>query len=194
LRCFCQDDGHCFCREDQIKEEFLSVLWAIQKAMVTYGMKYVIRLSLWDPNKREKYLWEPEVWEKSQALLEKILVENKIEYETAIWEAAIYGPKMDLVSKDSLWRERQISTIQLDFIMPQRFKLVYTDSDGKEKTPVMIHRAIIWSPERFMWILIEHYAWAFPLRLAPVQVKIVPVAEPFTKYAQAIKTQMHDAW
>ena len=130
LRCFCQDDGHCFCREDQIKEEFLAVLWIIQKALITYGMNsYTIRLSLRDPNKREKYLWEPEVREKSQKLLEEILIDNKIEYIKAEWEAAIYGPKMDIIMKDSLWRERQISTIQLDFIMPQRFKLTYINND-----------------------------------------------------------------
>ena len=194
LRCFCQDDGHCFCREDQIKAEFVSVLWIIKKAMSTYGMEYVIRLSLWDPNKREKYLWEPQTREKSQKLLEEILIENNIEYTKAEWEAAIYWPKMDLVAKDSLWREFQISTIQLDFIMPQRFKLIYKDSDGWEKTPVMIHRAIVGSPERFMWILIEHYAGAFPLWLAPVQIQFVPVAENFITYAKQIATQMKEQW
>ena len=194
LRCFCQDDGHSFCREDQIKEEFISVLWIIKKAMATYGMQYNIRLSLWDPNKREKYLWEPETREKSQKLLEEILVENKIEYTKAEWEAAIYWPKMDLVAKDSLWREFQISTIQLDFIMPQRFKLTYKDSDGWEKTPVMIHRAIVGSPERFMWILIEHYAGAFPLWLAPVQIQLVPVAWNFVDYANQIVAKLKAQW
>lgn len=195
LRCFCQDDGHCFCREDQIKEEFLAVLWIIQKALITYGMNsYTIRLSLRDPNKREKYLWEPEVREKSQKLLEEILIDNKIEYIKAEWEAAIYGPKMDIIMKDSLWREWQISTIQLDFIMPQRFKLAYINNEGKEVTPIMIHRAIIWSPERFMSILIEHYAWAFPLWLAPEQIKIVPVADPFIDYANKVAAEMKDKW
>ena len=194
LRCFCQDDGHCFCREDQIKSEFISVLWIIKQAMSTYGMEYAIRLSLWDPNKREKYLWEPQTREKSQKLLEEILIENNIEYTKAEWEAAIYWPKMDLVAKDSLWREFQISTIQLDFIMPQRFKLTYKDSDGWEKTPVMIHRAIVGSPERFMWILIEHYAGAFPLRLAPVQIQLVPVAENFIAYANQVASEMKAQW
>ena len=194
LRCFCQDDGHCFCREDQIKSEFISVLWIIKKAMSTYWMEYAIRLSLWDPNKREKYLWEPQTREKSQKLLEEILIENNIEYTKAEWEAAIYWPKMDLVAKDSLWREFQISTIQLDFIMPQRFKLTYKDSDGWEKTPVMIHRAIVGSPERFMWILIEHYAGAFPLRLAPVQIQLVPVAENFIAYANQVASEMKAQW
>ena len=177
LRCFCQDDGHCFCREDQIREEFLAVLVAIKKAMITYGMEYTIRLSLWDSSESEKYLGSTEVWEKSQKLLEEILVENKIEYFKAEGEAAIYGPKMDLISHDSLGRKWQISTIQLDFIMPERFGLKYVDADGKEKTPVMIHRAIVGSPERFLGILIEHYAGAFPVWLSPVQIKVLSVGE-----------------
>jgi len=189
LRCFCQDDGHCFCREDQIKEEFLSVLGIIKEAMATYGMPYKIRLSLWDPKKPEKYLGEPAVWEKSQKLLTEILIENKIDFVSAEGEAAIYGPKMDLISRDSIGREWQLSTIQLDFIMPERFKLVYTDSNGKEKTPVMIHRAIIGSPERFMGIIIEHYAGAFPVWLSPVQVKIVSVAETHISASQKLAAE-----
>jgi len=186
LRAFAQDDGHCFCREDQIKDEFLSVLGIIKKAMEIYKMKYNIRLSLWDPKHPEKYLGEPKIWEKSQKLLEEILVENKIDYIKAEGEAAMYGPKMDLISKDSLGREWQISTIQLDFIMPERFGLKYTDSNGKEVTPVMIHRAIVGSPERFLGILIEHYAGAFPLWLAPVQVKVIPVRTNHNEYAKEI--------
>jgi threonyl-tRNA synthetase len=186
LRAFCQDDGHCFCREDQIKEEFLSVLGVINKTMKVYDMNYKIRLSLWDPEHPEKYLGDAPVWEKSQKLLEEILIENKIDYYKAVGEAAIYGPKMDLVSKDSIGREWQISTIQLDFIMPERFGLKYTDSDGTAKTPVMIHRAIVGSPERFLGILIEHYAGNFPLWLAPVQVKVIPVRTSHNEYAKKV--------
>jgi len=186
LRCFAQDDGHAFCREDQIKNEFENVLAVIKKALLAYGMNYKIRLSLWDPEKPEKYLGDSTVWEQSQKLLEAILNDNKIEYERAVGEAAIYGPKMDIITKDSLGREWQISTIQLDFIMPQRFKLTYTDSDGKEKTPVMIHRAIIGSPDRFMGILIEHYSGNFPLWLSPVQVKVIPVRENHNEYAKKV--------
>jgi threonyl-tRNA synthetase len=177
LRSFCQDDGHSFCREDQIKDEFNLVLGAISKALKVYGMNYKIRLSLWDEAKKEKYLGEPDVWEKSQKLLEEILKENKIEFFIGVGEAAIYGPKMDLITTDSIGREWQISTIQLDFIMPKRFDLKYTDKDGKEKTPVMVHRALIGSPERFMGILIEHYGGNFPLWLAPVQVKVIPIGD-----------------
>lgn len=192
LRGFRQDDGHCFCREDQIKDEFKSVLSIIEKAMKTFGMNYKIRLSLWDPKHPEKYLGEKKVWTKSQQLLEEILVENKIEHFKTEGEAAIYGPKMDLISKDSLGREWQLSTIQLDFIMPGRFGLKYIDSDGKEKTPVMIHRAIIGSPERFFGILIEHYAGAFPVWLSPVQVAIIPISEKHDNYAKEIEKQLKE--
>ena len=190
LRCFAQDDGHCFCREDQIKEEFLNILKIIKICLDTYKMNYKIRLSLWDPEHQEKYLGEPAVWEKSQKLLKEILKENKIEHSIGIGEAAIYGPKMDLISTDSLGREWQISTIQIDFIMPQRFQLSYIDADGKEKTPVMIHRAIIGSPERFLGILIEHYAGAFPTWLSPVQVMLIPVSENHADGAEKISEEL----
>jgi threonyl-tRNA synthetase len=193
LRGFSQDDGHSFCREDQIKDEFASVLSAIEKAMKTYGMNYKIRLSFWDPKQPEKYLGDAKVWKKSQQMLEEILIENKIEYFKAIGEAAIYGPKMDLISKDSLGREWQLSTIQLDFIMPGRFGLKYADSDGKEKTPVMVHRAIVGSPERFLGVLIEHYAGAFPLWLSPVQVAVITISEKHLDYAKEVQSQLKNA-
>jgi threonyl-tRNA synthetase len=190
LRCFCQDDGHAFCREDQIKEEFENILGIIKKSLETYKMEYTIRLSLWDPEKPEKYLGGAEVWNKAQKILEDILIDNKVDYIRAVGEAAIYGPKMDIVTKDSIGREWQISTIQLDLIMPERFGLTYTDKDGKVKTPMMVHRAIIGSPERFMGILIEHYAGAFPLWLAPVQVKIIPIRENHNEYALKISKEL----
>jgi len=158
----------------------------IKKALATYDMKYNVRLSLWDENKKEKYLGDPATWEKSQKILEDILIENNISYYKAPGEAAIYGPKMDLISKDSLGREWQISTIQLDFIMPQRFGLTFIDSDGKAKTPVMIHRAIVGSPERFLGILIEHYAGNFPAWLAPVQIKILSVGEGHIDFCRSL--------
>jgi threonyl-tRNA synthetase len=193
LRSFTQDDGHCFCLESQIKGEFKSVLSAIEKAMKTYEMNYKIRLSLWDPAKPEKYLGDAQTWDKAQKILEEILVESKIEFEVGVGEAAIYGPKMDLISRDSLGREWQISTIQLDFIMPQRFDLKYNDSDGKEKTPVMIHRAIVGSPERFFGILIEHYAGAFPIWLSPIQAVVIPVSDQYLDYARKIEAELKDS-
>src|SRR3989344_3046371 len=186
LRAFSQDDGHCFCTENQIKDEFKSVLLMIQKAMRTYGLNYKIRLSLWDPKTPEKYLGDAKTWKKSQQSLEEILIENNIEYVKGIGEAAIYGPKMDLICKDSIGREWQLGTIQLDFIQPQRFGLTYNDSDGTQKTPVMIHRALVGSPERFFGILIEHYTGAFPLWLAPVQVAIIPISEKHLEYANNV--------
>ncbi|MBT4210110.1 MAG: threonine--tRNA ligase [Candidatus Komeilibacteria bacterium] len=192
LRCFSQDDGHSFCREDQIEIEFKNVLDIINQALEVYGLDYFVRLSLWDPKQKEKYLGDASVWEKSQALLEKLLKDNKIKYETEIGEAAFYGPKMDIVAKDALKREWQISTIQLDFNMPVRFKLTYTDKDGSEKNPVMIHRAITGSPERFMGILIEHYGGAFPLWLAPTQIKIISVGEGHIEHCQKMAKEFNE--
>ena len=186
LRCFSQDDGHSFCRPDQIKEEFLSLLGIVNESMETYGMEYRIRLGLWDPEHSEKYLGDKKIWEKSQKMLEELLKETKVKYTKEEGDAAIYGPKMDLVATDSLGREFQLSTIQLDLITPERFKLVYINEKGQEQTPVMIHRAIIGSPERLMGILIEHYAGEFPLWLSPIQVKIISVGSDHIKYCQKL--------
>jgi threonyl-tRNA synthetase len=193
LRAFCQDDGHSFCRPDQIKQEFENVLGAIKKAMDVYKMDYYIRFSTWDPENPEKYLGDKSTWEMAQEKLREILVDNKIEYRDGVGEAAIYGPKMDFISKDSLGREWQISTIQLDLIMPERFGLKYIDQDGKEKTPVMIHRAIVGSPERFLGILIEHYAGNFPTWLAPVQAKILPISDSQMDYAKEVLAKLEEA-
>lgn len=176
LRCFAQDDGHIFCREDQIGEEFTHVLEAIREALKTYGLNYWIRLSLRDPEQKEKYLGDDAVWENAQKTMRYLLVKNNIEFQEAEGEAAFYGPKMDIMAKDSIGREWQISTIQLDFNMPKRFNLTFIDADGAEKNPVMIHRAIVGSPDRFLGVLIEHYAGAFPTWLAPSQVAILPVS------------------
>ncbi len=184
LRSFSQDDAHCFCREDQIEGEFDLILGAIEKAMKTYGLNYYIRFSLRDEKNKKAYLGDDSVWLKSQKLLEELLKKKKIDYKVAEGEAAFYGPKMDLIVKDSLGREWQLSTIQLDFNMPNRFGLEYTDMDGKKATPIMIHSALVGSPERFFGVAIEHYGGAFPAWLAPVQVKILPVSDKTNKYAE----------
>jgi threonyl-tRNA synthetase len=186
LRAFAQDDGHIFCREDQIPEEVSHVLGAIQDALKTYNISGWMRLSLRDPNDKEKYLGSDEVWERSQEIMRSLLKEKKMDFKEAVGEAAFYGPKIDIVAVDALGREFQISTIQLDFNMPARFELSYTDKDGTEKTPVMIHRALIGSPDRFLGILIEHYAGAFPTWMCPVQTKILPISEKHLEYAQEI--------
>lgn len=176
LRAFSQDDAHCFCREDQIEAEFLNVSKVIAAAIAKFGMKYWVRLSLWDPNNQSKYLGSPEVWERAQAKLESIVKQVGVEYKRVEGDAAIYGPKMDFIAVDALGREWQISTIQLDFIQPERFGLEYTNAEGQKERPVMIHRAILGSPERFMGLLIEHTAGAFPVWLAPIQVLLAPVS------------------
>ncbi|HRY63699.1 MAG TPA: threonine--tRNA ligase, partial [Patescibacteria group bacterium] len=190
LRGFCQDDAHCFCREDQIEVEFENVLTIIKEALVTYGLSYWVRLSLRDEQAKEKYLGDDAAWQKSQKILEDLLIKNKIEYQKAPGEAAFYGPKMDIVAADALGREFQISTIQLDFNMPVRFELEYIDEKGDKKIPVMIHRAIVGSPERFMGILIEHYAGAFPLWLSPTQVVIISVSEGHIEHCQKLAEEL----
>jgi threonyl-tRNA synthetase len=186
LRAFSQDDGHIFCREDQIEAEVSNILEAIQKALATYKIESWMRLSLRDPLNKEKYLGEDATWEKSQNIMRGLLTEKNISYKEVEGEAAFYGPKIDIMAVDALGREWQISTIQLDFIQPTRFGLEYTSDDGSKKTPVMIHRALVGSPDRFLGILIEHYAGAFPTWLAPVQVKILPVSEHQLAYGAEV--------
>ncbi len=190
-RAFTQDDGHCFCREDQIEKEFTNVLSVIDEALQSYGFTYWIRLSLRDPKTPEKYLGNDAVWKRAEGKLRSIVEKSKIPYKEVLGEAAIYGPKIDFIAQDSIGREWQISTIQLDMIMPGRFNLSYIDSDGTSKTPFMVHRAIIGS-ERFIAILIEHYAGKFPLWLSPVQVVIVPIADRHADAARKIVDQLQD--
>ncbi|HEY4509403.1 MAG TPA: threonine--tRNA ligase [Candidatus Paceibacterota bacterium] len=190
LRAFSQDDGHSFCREDQIEEEFNRVLSVVEKAMKTYGMNYWVRLSLRDEKNKKKYLGDDKVWKKSQATLRSLLQKKGVEFKEAEGEAAFYGPKMDLIAKDSLGREWQLSTIQLDLNMAGRFGLEYTDENGQKQTPVMIHAAIVGSPERFLGVLIEHYAGAFPLWLAPEQIWILPISDKFSAYANDVRQKL----
>ncbi len=193
LRAFSQDDGHIFCREDQIESELENVLAAIQKALATYRIEYWVRLSLRDPAKKEKYIGEDAVWEKAETIMRKLITEKNISYKEALGEAAFYGPKMDIMAIDAIGREWQISTVQLDLNMPSRFGLEYTAEDGTKKTPVMIHRALIGSPDRFMGVLIEHYAGAFPLWLAPVHVRVLAVSEKHNAYAQEVLRALQSA-
>ncbi len=191
-RVFAQDDGHAFVRPDQIKEEFVNVSGVIFKALKTYGLEYFIELSFRDPEKKEKYLGSDEVWEDAEQKLKEMADELGFEYEIKIGEAAIYGPKMDFRARDSLGRDWQISTIQIDMNMPNRFGLKYIDQDGMEKEPVMIHRAIVGS-ERFIGIIIEHFGGAFPVWMAPEQVRVIPISDDNAAYASQISTQLHHA-
>lgn len=186
LRAFAQDDGHIFCREDQIEQEVSNVLGAIQEALATYRISYWMRLSLRDPENTEKYLGEDATWNKSEQIMRDLLIAKGIEFKEAAGEAAFYGPKIDIMAVDALGRQWQISTIQLDFVQPARFKLEYTAEDGTKSTPVMIHRALVGSPDRFLGILIEHYAGAFPAWLAPEQVRILPISEKHATYGATV--------
>jgi threonyl-tRNA synthetase len=177
VRSFSQDDCHIFCREDQVNEEIDRALTMTKEIMDTFGFTYRYRLSTRDPNQPDKYLGDPAMWDKVENWAVEIMQRNQIDYYDGPGEAAFYAPKMDLMATDALGREWQLSTVQIDYVMPERFGLTYTDTDGTEKSPIMIHRAIVGSPERFMMILIEHFAGAFPLWLAPTQAVIIPIGQ-----------------
>ncbi|PIT90421.1 MAG: threonine--tRNA ligase [Candidatus Komeilibacteria bacterium CG10_big_fil_rev_8_21_14_0_10_41_13] len=193
VRSFSQDDCHIFCTEEQVDQEIDVALNMTKDILKTFGLTYRYRLSTRDPEHPEKYLGDPKIWDKVEAWAEKIMKRNKIEYFPGPGEAAFYAPKMDLIAKDALGREWQLSTVQIDFVMPERFGLEYTDKDGQKKRPVMLHRAIVGSPERFIMILIEHFAGAFPLWLSPTQIKILNISSDHEKHclklAQEFKEQ-----
>lgn len=186
VRSFSQDDCHIFCREDQVDEEIDQALNMTKKVMSTFGLKYKYRLSTRDPAQPEKFLGDPKMWDKVEAWAEKIMDRNKIEYVDGPGEAAFYAPKMDLIATDALGREWQLSTVQIDYVMPERFGLEYVAQDGSKQRPVMLHRAIVGSPERFLMILLEHFAGAFPVWLSPVQAKIIPITDKQHGYAQKL--------
>ncbi len=173
-----QDDAHVFCRESQIEQEVFVVWDIIDQFYNTFGFKDIkVRFSRHDPAQFEKYLGTKEIWEKAEGAIKGLLVKRGIESIDGLGEAAFYGPKLDFIAKDSLGRVLQVATIQLDFNMPGRFELTFTNEKGEREQPVMIHCAIMGSIERFMATLIEHTSGNFPLWMAPVQVKVVPVRE-----------------
>ncbi|HMP67172.1 MAG TPA: threonine--tRNA ligase [Candidatus Paceibacterota bacterium] len=188
VRAITCDDGHIFCTPDQIKEEVGNIVKIIEEFYTDIGLygNHWVSLSIRDLKHPEKYIGTTETWDKAEKMLAEISDELKLNAKVVEGEAAIYGPKLDFMFKDSLDRERQLATIQLDFNMPARFELEYTDRDGQKKTPVMIHRAILGSYERFLAILIEHFAGNFPYWLCPVQLKIIPVAESHNQKAQEL--------
>lgn len=193
VRSFSQDDCHVFCREDQVDHEVDIALNMTKKIMNTFGFKYRYRLSTHDPKHPEKYIGDPKIWEKTEKWAEKIMLRNKIEYFEGVGEAAFYAPKMDLIVMDALGREWQLSTVQIDYFMPEKFNLTYVDKNGQEQRPVMIHRAIIGSAERMMMILLEHYSGNWPTWLNPIQVKVLPITDKHLKYAQDITNKLADA-
>lgn len=188
VRSITQDDAHVFCRPSQVKEEFLKIWDIIEIFYKTTGFGNLkVRLSLHEPDKFEKYLGTPELWQGAEDSLREIAQEKGVDYVEAPGEAAFYGPKVDFMAKDSIGREWQVATIQLDINMPQRFDLFCIDENGEQERIVMVHAAIMGSLERFMAVFIEHHAGAFPTWIAPVQVALVPVATAHEEYAKKLK-------
>jgi threonyl-tRNA synthetase len=190
VRSFSQDDCHVFCREDQIIDEANKALDMTQEIMSAFGFKYRYRLSTRDPEHPEKYIGNDRDWRKAEKLSEQILQNRKIVYFEGRGEAAFYAPKMDLIAIDALGREWQLSTLQIDFFLPQRFNLTYTDRKGQEQRPVMLHRAIAGSPERLIMVLLEHCAGALPPWLSPVQVAVLPISDKSLAYAQKLTQEL----
>lgn len=191
VRCITQDDAHVFCRETQVKDEAYAIWDIIEKFYKGTGFgELKLRLSMHDPNNFEKYLGSKEDWVKAEGQLRDLLIERKAEFYEAPGEAAFYGPKIDFMSYDSLGREWQVATIQVDRNMPERFDLSCVNENGENERVVMIHAAIMGSIERFVSVLIEHYKGAFPTWLAPVQIKVIPVSEKNLDYAKNVKEML----
>ena len=188
VRSFTQDDAHIFCRPEQVKGEFLRVMDIIQAVFSIFNFENVeAQISLRDPNDKQKYIGSDEVWAESEQAIIDACKEKGLDAKVEYGEAAFYGPKLDFMVKDAIGRRWQLGTIQVDYNLPQRFKLEYTAEDNSKQTPVMIHRAPFGSMERFTAVLIEHTAGHFPLWLTPDQVAILPISEKFNDYAQEVQ-------
>ena len=186
VRSFTQDDAHLFCRPDQVKQEFLNVMDIINIVLKAFGFNFEAQISLRDPNDTEKYVGSDEDWARSEAAIVEACKEKGLNAKIEYGEAAFYGPKLDFMIKDAIGRRWQLGTIQVDYNLPKRFKLEYTDEDNTKKTPVMIHRAPFGSMERFVAVLIEHTSGHFPLWLTPDQVAILPISEKYNDYAAKV--------
>jgi threonyl-tRNA synthetase len=198
VRSISQDDGHVFCTLEQMKQEITNIVNVIKEFYTSLGMleegKYWVSLSVRSEEKADKYLGDEKVWDQAEAVLEEVAKEENLPYKRVEGEAAFYGPKLDFQFKDAIGREWQLGTAQLDFVMPARFELEYTDNNGEKQTPVMIHRAVAGSLERFMAVTIEHFAGAFPFWLSPVQVAVMPVNDDaHGQYAQDVLTELQTA-
>ena len=192
VRALTQDDAHIFCTEEQIQEEFRRALEIIREVLDTYGFTdYRVRLSLRDPDD-PKYLAGDERWSRAEDALRTALDASGIDYYTGIGEANFYGPKADFIAKDVLGREWQLSTIQVDFFQPGRLGCEYVGEDGNTHTPVLLHRAVTGTTERFMAVVIEHYGGAFPVWLSPVQAVVIPVADRHLDYAREVQKRLAD--
>src|SRR5262245_23824472 len=194
VRGFTQDDAHIFCTPEQIEDEIVGCMEFALAVLKTFGFdEYQVELSIWDPNDRKNFLGGDENWELAIRSLESALAKLKIPYKTIPGEAAFYGPKIDIKLVDAIGRLWQLSTIQFDFNLPERFGLEYVAEDGTRKQPLMVHRALFGSVERFFGILLEHYAGAFPVWLAPLQVVMIPISERHAEYAEKVAAQLKEA-
>jgi threonyl-tRNA synthetase len=194
VRGFTQDDAHLFCTPETFEAEIEGCIDFAQLMYETYGFPdYKVELSLRDEGNKEKYLGDDAIWEMSQTTLARVLDRRGIPYTAIEGEAAFYGPKIDVKVVDAIGRTWQLTTIQLDFTQPERFDLSYVGADNAHHRPIMIHRALLGSLERFFGILIEHYAGNFPVWLAPVQAKVLPLSEKFVDYAQQVATRLREA-
>jgi len=192
VRQFTISEGHLVVRPDQLEEEFMGVLDLTNFVMDTLGIRDDIsyRFSKWDPDDKEKYIDNPDAWESTQNIMRGILDHVGLNYTEAVGEAAFYGPKLDLQMKNVHGKEDTIITVQIDFALPERFNMTYVDKDGQKKRPYVIHRTSIGCYERTLAILIEKYAGAFPLWLAPVQVKLLPISEKYHEYVEQVMDEM----
>jgi threonyl-tRNA synthetase len=195
VRALTQDDAHAFVRPDQIEAEIELIVGQVNELLGAYGLSYKVQLSLRDSNNKSAYLGDDAIWSTSEVMLEKLAQKFEMDYTSVEGEAAFYGPKMDFMASDAIGREWQVSTIQLDFNQPERFDLTYIAEDGSKQRPVMIHRALNGTFERMLGVLIEHYAGAFPLWLAPEQVRIFTVndSDVLVDYAFKLKKDFEAA-
>ena len=188
VRTFTQDDAHLFVRPDQVRQEFENIIDIILKVFSIFGFNnYEAQISLHDPKDTEKYIGSEEIWAESENAIREACREKGLEVHEEVGEAAFYGPKLDFMVKDAIGRRWQLGTIQVDYNLPQRFKLEYTAEDNSKQTPVMIHRAPFGSMERFTAVLIEHTAGHFPLWLTPDQVAVLPISEKYNEYAKEVQ-------
>jgi threonyl-tRNA synthetase len=184
IRGFTQDDSHIYCTRDQLQDEIISLLDFVMSVLKAFGFEdFSFHLSTKDP---EKYVGSDEIWESATNALSTALETHGVEYSVKEGDAAFYGPKIDIHIRDAIGRTWQLSTIQCDFNLPERFDLEYVATDGSRQRPIMLHRALFGSVERFFGVLVEHYAGAFPTWLSPVQVKVLPVAEAHEEYAKSV--------
>jgi threonyl-tRNA synthetase len=194
VRGFTQDDAHIFCTPQQIEDEVIGCIDFAQAVLTTYGFKeYQVELSIWDPNDTKSYIGSAENWNLAIRSLENALKRKNIPFKTIPGEAAFYGPKIDIKLVDAIGRLWQLSTVQFDFTLPERFKLEYVGEDGQRHQPLMVHRALYGSIERFFGVLIEHYAGNFPVWLSPVQVAMIPIAERHAEYAEKVAAELRAA-